>query len=101
MKITIEIKDEKVKVSTTGRISLPIFMQAVQSALLTTMNAFVDAVPEEHKEKVIEAIYNDYNYAASNLLTLFAPDLELRPHLTAEAILEMENKILERKAPLQ
>jgi hypothetical protein len=49
---------------------------------------------------VKEDLYDMYNAAASNTLNIFAPDIEMRPHLTAQAILEAENKIInEGKAP--
>ena len=38
-----------------------------------------------------------YNAAASNTLSYFAPEIEMRPHLTAQAILEAENNIINRQ----
>ena len=43
-------------------------------------------------------LYDMYNEAASAFLTVFAPEIEKRPDLTAEAILEAENKLLAERA---
>lgn len=45
-----------------------------------------------------EELYDMYNQSASAFLETFAPDLELRPDLTAEAILEKENELIIQKA---
>lgn len=44
-----------------------------------------------------EELYDMANQAASAFLEVYAPDIELRPDLTAEAILNAENEIMEAK----
>lgn len=74
------------------------FMNTVNQVMFQVfMNCIKDA-PEEHKQAAKEELYDAYNQAASAFLEALAPDLELRPDLTAEAILEMENQLLEQKA---
>ena len=45
---------------------------------------------QEYKEQ----LYDFFNLSASKVLEIFAPDIEMRPNLTAEAILKAENEIL-------
>jgi hypothetical protein len=46
------------------------------------------------------ALYDLANEGASAFLAVFAPEIELRPDLTAEAILQKENEILTERASL-
>lgn len=55
--------------------------------------AVVDDAPPMVSE-MKKALYDHYNFSASKVLELFAPEFELRPDLTAEAILKAENEIL-------
>jgi hypothetical protein len=58
------------------------------------MNSIVNAAPEDSKQNTKEELYDMYNAAASNTLFIFAPDIEMRPHLTSEAILKAEDEII-------
>lgn len=53
---------------------------------------------DAERQKIKEDIYNTYNESASAFLSAFAPEIELRPDLTTQAILEKENEILDRTA---
>ena len=53
-----------------------------------------DAQPEK-AEEVKRELYDLVNIGASNVLKKFAPEFELRPDLTAEAIMKAENEILD------
>lgn len=44
-----------------------------------------------------ESMYDVFNQGASNVLSMFYPDKEMRPDLTFEAIQKMENQIIEEK----
>lgn len=72
----------------------------VNITLSTQMQIFKSIVNQakdaEEAEAIVEDLYDMYNQAASAFLTAFAPDLELRPDLTAEAILKAENEILDQ-----
>ena len=94
--IFFEIKDNQVRVHYRKPITLADFMTVVHTAMLSTMKATVEKTPAEAKEKVKEELYDMLNAAASNTLAYFAPEIEMRPHLTTQAILEAENAILER-----
>jgi hypothetical protein len=51
---------------------------------------------EKERENVQEELYDLFNAGASRTLDLFAPNIEMRPHLTTQAIMEAENAIIER-----
>lgn len=55
--------------------------------------------PEETAEALTALkgeIYDSINVAITNVLLSFAPEIEQRPDLTAQAILEAENAILDK-----
>ena len=54
----------------------------------------VDKAPEHLQMRIAEKIYDNLNDMFTAALEDFIPDKELRPDLTAEAILAMKNKIL-------
>lgn len=85
----------KTEVNMKNKIDLPELIQVLLSLCLEAMTKVAKEAPE-----LKEDIYDKFNYGASTVLSLFAPELELRPNLTAQAILEAENKIInEGRAP--
>ena len=90
--IYFNIKDGKVKLSMRENLNLEDFLQVIQTGILSAMNSIVAAAENEEEAKAV--LYDTYNLACSRTLEAFAPEYELRPHLTTEAILRMENKIL-------
>lgn len=92
--ITIYTKDEQVTVELDIPQEYPDFILAMYTALLGTAKNVIAQVPDIHKDAVTKDIHDMLNYGASNLLSILAPDLELRPELTEKAILEMENKLI-------
>jgi hypothetical protein len=73
----------------------------VNALLMAQLNFFRDVVARtrgKEKEEMTNYLYDMYNSAASAFLKAFAPEIELRPDLTEQAILEKENEILEREA---
>jgi hypothetical protein len=93
--IHIEIQENRTRLHTRTPIRFDDFLTVFGTVLLATMQGQVDRAPEEAKQTLMEDIYDKVNFMASNILSLFAPDLELRPHLTSEAILEAENKLIQ------
>lgn len=67
----------------------------VNITLMAQLNLFNNLV-EQGADKA--RLYDMYNEAASAFLATFAPDIELRPDLTEEAILKAENELLKDKA---
>lgn len=73
----------------------------VNITLFAQLNMFNDILrrtDEEERERTRGELYDMYNLAASAFLKAFAPELELRPELTEEAILRAENEILDERA---
>lgn len=97
-KIYFEIKDNRVTVSFKDKtLNISDFIQVVSTGILSAMLSVVQATPEGQRQPVKEALYDTYNMTASGVLKYFAPEIELRPNLTAQAILEAEDKIIEKE----
>lgn len=88
--IKLNVSSEgKIKVEHSAPLTLEILAQTHLTALLSAMKQ----LPREAKPDV----YDMMNVAFSNVLTQYAPEIELRPSLTEEAILKAENDILEER----
>ena len=102
MKCTIELTDDnrvlfnQDKAAPFTQISLMLY-----SVMLNYANSVIDIVPEAAKETVKAEIYDIINIGASNVLGKFAPEIEVRPNLTTEAILKAENEIIKSKTAEQ
>jgi hypothetical protein len=94
--VHIQVRNNKVSISYNHSITLPDFITLMSTAILSAMQQTVASVPEAERERAKEEIYDMYNAAASNTLHYFAPEIDMRPHLTTQAILEAENAIIER-----
>ena len=92
------VKDDKVKVSFKRGVNLPEFLQVVFTGTLNAMLQIVNTQRPEDQLKTKEEIYDMFNAGASRTLEYFAPEIEMRPNLTAQAILEAEDKIMKRNA---
>lgn len=93
--IHFNVNNNKVKVSFRKPVSLPDFLQIVQSGILTALNSYLKSASNEETAK--KELYDLYNTACSNTLHYFAPEYDLRPDLTAQAILQAENDIINRE----
>lgn len=93
--INIEIEEGKVRASSDSPINVLQMLEVTFALQLQAMNNFIAMIPSEDKEAVKEDLFDKYNQAASNILDMFAPEYELHPGLTAEAILKAENEIIE------
>lgn len=65
---------------------------------LNMFNQTVQNAPKDIQTKVKEELYDMFNKGASAFLEAFAPEIELRPDLTAEAILQAENNIIDEQS---
>lgn len=102
MKITIDWNEETKQVTTTS--DKPIRVDDLMTILFTLQLQAMNGVKEKAKEdnsltqaqtqEIIENLYDNYNAGASNVLYLFAPDKELHPDLTVEAMKEAEDKYM-------
>ena len=74
------------------------YINITLAAQLNMFNDILHRTDEEDRERTRGELYDMYNLAASAFLKAFAPEFELRPDLTEEAILRAENEILKEKA---
>lgn len=88
--IKIDPKDHRLEITTDRDYTLPELVDVLFRAALFAMRETLKKVPEAKPE-----IFDMVNYKASALLEHFAPEYELRPGLTEEAIMKAENEILE------
>jgi hypothetical protein len=96
--IIFDIHDNKVRLHYKDKsMTITDLLQVVSTGLLLTLKSIVDAAPENLRQQVTEDLYDMYNAAASNTLHYFAPEIDMRPHLTAQAILDAENSIIEKE----
>ena len=96
--IKIKLNDKNQMTLTTKKpIHFEDMLQITQTALLSHANTILKNVPEEDLEAVKGSLYDKMNLAFSRTLEFFAPEFEVNPGLTAQAILEAENAIIERQ----
>lgn len=93
IKITMH-DDGSLSVDIKDPIPFEEFISVNMTLLLGAMHNTVDNAPKDKQEEAKGTIYDMVNVAASRVLEQFAPEYELRPNLTAQAILEAENKII-------
>lgn len=96
--IHIKLKDGKVGVNFQSNLPVDDFLALMSTAILSALRQTVAALPKEEQPSATEQLFDMYNAAASNTLHLFAPEIDMRPNLTEQAILEAENNILIRQA---
>lgn len=98
--IYFNVKDNQVTVKSRGPITLEDIIQVTMTGILGAMNEVLKATksPEE-KEQLKGYIYDRFNQAASRTLEIFAPEIEMRPSLTTDAIRKAEDDLL--KAEIQ
>lgn len=95
-RLTITVDDNQVSMHTSGPITFEDLISLTNTVTLGYMNKLKDAAPEDKKEECVNTLYDAYNFAVSHVLEAFAPEKELRPNLTSQAILEAENAIIRR-----
>jgi hypothetical protein len=105
MKININLNEEtnEVEVKTDKPINIQELMTIFFTMQLEAMNNVKrkaqddPSLSEQQKQEIIESLYDNYNAGASNVLYLFAPDEELHPDLTVEAMKEAEDRYMYNK----
>lgn len=101
MQITIDWNEETNQITTSA--TTPINIQDLMTVLFTLQlqalnnikeKAQSDNLSPEQLDELIGNLYDNYNAGASNVLYLFAPDKELHPDLTVEAMKEAEDRYM-------
>lgn len=101
MKVTIELDEKTGKIDTLfdKPVRLDDFMTVLFTVQLEMMKKTLaqaqksDLTPEQIN-LIRDDIYDKYNAGASNVLYLFAPDNELHPDLTVEAMKAAEDQYM-------
>lgn len=101
MKVTIELDEKTGKIDTNfdKPVRLDDFMTVLFTVQLEMMKgtlaqAYKSDLTPEQINLIRDDIYDKYNAGASNVLYLFAPDNELHPDLTVEAMKAAEDKYM-------
>lgn len=93
--ITIEIlSPEEISVSVDSPLEFEEALISVGNVYLHFLRSFLNTAPAEHQETAKQQMYDFANNNFSSLLELFAPEFELRPGLTEEALMRFENEAL-------
>lgn len=93
-KITIELNEDQVSFKAEKPIYADDFLNMLFTTSLGFLTDIVAKAPEDMRGLAKEELYDLFNQGASKVLENFAPEYELHPGLTAQAILEAENKII-------
>lgn len=72
----------------------PDMMDLMLNGTMAVFQNILRNIPAEEQQAAKEEYYDMFNQAASAFLEAWIPEKELRPDLTAQAILEKENEIL-------
>ena len=101
MKITIELDEStnQISINSEGNIRVDDALGITLTAQLAIMRAVLekskaDGATKEELQTIKEDLYDKFNAGASNILYLFAPDEELHPDLTVEAMKAAEDKYM-------
>lgn len=101
MKLEIELtEDNKIKTQIDTPMAIDDLMPILFTVQLSYMRQFMKQIEEsgelssEQIQGLKEDLYDKYNAGASNVLYLFAPDEELRPDLTVEAMRYAEDQYM-------
>lgn len=95
-RLTIEVDDTSVSMHASGPINFEDLVSLTSTVTLGYMRKIRDNAPADQREAAVNTLYDAYNFAVSHVLEQFAPEKELRPNLTSQAILEAENAIIRR-----
>lgn len=96
--IYFNVKDNQVTVKSRGPISLEEMVQVTMTGLIGAMNTCLKAAKnDKEREQLKGYIYDRFNLAASRVLEIFAPELELRPNITVDAIKRAEDDLLKEE----
>lgn len=87
-------EDGQLDIALADVTSFPQFVQELFTGLLAMMTQTANRANADNREEAVQEIYDMVNNAASNVLSLFAPEIDMRPTITTEALLRAENEIM-------
>jgi hypothetical protein len=78
--------------ATDAPLSLELFLDITATLTHDFLTRALQNSPQQHQQEVKEYLHQLYNEVASNVLDSFAPEIQLRPDITEEVILDLEAK---------
>ena len=93
-------KTENVNFETLLRMVVPVIVESAKKIYQTAAEqktANVPALTPAQLEDLKLTMYDTMNIAFANALDQFAPEIEARPNLSADAILRAQNELLEEE----
>lgn len=99
MQVIINLNEEtkQLTMESSKPIRVDDFMTMMFTVQLSMLREATPSPEDPAYNEIRDLLYDNFNQGASMVLSLYAPDQTLRPDLTAEAMLEAENKYMEGK----
>ena len=97
-KLIISQKENELRLQTEQPLGFEDILNLSLSAVLSMANEITNKADPNQKQAVKEYLFDQINMAASALLAQFAPEIDLRKDIQAEAILALEEQILTERA---
>lgn len=99
--VITEKQQNTINVDTKFRDGVPLekVLNMLLTAVLVILNGALEKAPRKNAQQVKAMLYDMANQKMTAVLEKFAPDIEMRPSITAEALLKMENEVLASKMP--
>ena len=97
-KLIISQKENELRLQTEQPLGFEDILNLTLSAVLSVATTITNNAPDANKQQVKEYLFDQINMAASSLLAQFAPEIDLRKDIQAEAILTLEEQILTERA---
>ena len=79
------------------RMTIPVLVEKARAIFATACEDKSHPLSETQKDGLKKFMYDTMNIAFANALTMFAPEIEARPDLTADALLRAQNELLEEE----
>jgi len=93
--IKLEVtQDGKLHIETTKDYSINDFTLLLLNAVLTSARDAISQAPAGKEEDYKKNVYDMLNLRFTGVLETLAPEYELRPGLTEEAIMKAENEMM-------
>ena len=97
-KLIISQKENELRLQTEQPLGFEDILNLTLSAILSMANEITSNAPTDKQQAVKEYLFDQINMAASSLLAQFAPEIDLRKDIQAEAIRTLEEQLLTERA---
>lgn len=93
-KLIISQKENELRLQTEQPLGFEDILNLTLSAVLSMANEITNNAPADKRQQVKEYLFDQINLSVSALLAQFAPEIDLRKDIQAEAILALEEQLL-------